>query len=62
MGYDTYKPDWTPECAGDEFACQVMTGIDEEALRKAKAKAVPAIRRRELSVDEYVKGILPATG
>ncbi|HIT18725.1 MAG TPA: methylmalonyl Co-A mutase-associated GTPase MeaB [Candidatus Fimivivens faecavium] len=58
MGYDTYKPDWTPECAGDEFACQVMTGIDEEALRKAKAKAVPAIRRRELSVDEYVKGIL----
>ena len=27
--YTTYKPEWAPSDAGKEFACQVMSGIDE---------------------------------
>ena len=61
--YTTYRPDWQPENAGSEFACQVMTGIDEKALseRAEEAKTAPVQRqfvRRELSVDDYVDGIL----
>jgi len=61
--YTTYRPDWQPDDAGSEFACQVMTGIDEKKLaeRAAAAKAAPVakqFRRRELSVDDYVEGVL----
>lgn len=60
--YTTYRPDWQPEDAGTEFACQVMTGIDEKKLaeRYEAAKNATVAKqyvRRELSVDEYVEGI-----
>ncbi len=61
--YTTYRPDWQPEGAGEEFACQVMTGIDEKKLaeRAAAAKAAPVAKqyvRRQLTVDDYVEGVL----
>jgi len=61
--YSIYRPEWQPNDAGSEFACQVMTGIDEKKLaeRREAAKAAPVAKqfiRRELSVDEYVEGIL----
>lgn len=57
--YTTYKPEWTPEGAGGEFACQVMTGIDEAKARQQRARSSPAVaRRRDLNVDQYVEGIL----
>ena len=61
--YSIYRPEWQPDDAGKEFACQVMTGIDEKKLaeRREAAKAAPIAKqfiRRELSVDEYVEGIL----
>jgi len=59
--YTTYRPDWQPEDAGSEFACQVMTGIDEKKLAEraaAKRAAPPQFVRRELTVDDYVQGVL----
>lgn len=58
MSYQVYKPDWQPEGAGSEFACQVMTGVDEAALKAAQKKAAPPPRRPQLSVEDYVRGIL----
>ncbi len=58
---DTYKPEWTPEDAGDAFACRVMNGVAgcHDGMNVA-AGGVPlaAIRRRKLSIDNYVQGIL----
>ncbi len=58
--YETYRPSWVPEDAGKEFACKVMTGIDEEKLAAQREAAAAAnfVRRRDLTVDEYVDGIL----
>ncbi len=57
----TYKPEWTPEDAGAAFACRVMNGVTggHDGM-KADLGAIPdvAIRRRKLSIDNYVKGIV----
>jgi len=58
------KPDWAPKDAGDEFATRVMHGVSGghdgmpgSAGTEARAsKTIP--RRRRLSVDDYVNGVL----
>ena len=60
----TRKPEWTPQDSGDEFAARVMKGVEsnhdgmlmgtDEAASRQKA----APRRRKLSVDDYVQGVL----
>jgi len=52
---NTYKPDWTPENAGDEFAVRVVKG--KQSLPADKAGSSD-IKRKHLSVDEYVNGVL----
>lgn len=52
---DTYKPDWTPENAGDEFAVRIVKGT-ESSNQKGTSKAKD-IKRKQLSVDDYVNGV-----
>lgn len=50
----TYKPDWAPENAGKEFAIKVVEGV-------AKSDSAPVTaykKRRNLSKDDYIKGVL----
>ena len=57
---ENYKPEWTPDGAGEEFACSVMPGIDDAQVAAAREKAVaqkPGGRHR-LTADEYIEGIL----
>jgi LAO/AO transport system kinase len=56
MKQDTTRPEWHPEDADDSFACHVMAGIEQPARRPIPSAAV--VRRRELTVEEYVQGIL----
>ncbi|MCD4828058.1 MAG: methylmalonyl Co-A mutase-associated GTPase MeaB [Candidatus Cloacimonetes bacterium] len=48
------RPEWTPDNAGEEFATRVMKGV----RRKEHTQGVSPARRRELSVDDYVDGVL----
>lgn len=50
---DRSRPEWTPKGAGPEFASRVMPGTNETPVG---AKESP--RRRTLSTDEYVSGVL----
>lgn len=59
------RPEWVPECAGenDGFTTNVMSGIKSrhDGLPGGHSNVVshqPTVRRRELSVDEYVDGVL----
>ncbi len=51
---NTYKPDWAPKNAGDEFAVRVVKGIEREQQVKQNKK----VSRKSLSVDDYVNGVL----
>lgn len=53
---NTYKPDWTPENAGDEFAVRVIKGI--ESSGSSSSKIEKDLKRKHLSVDDYVNGVL----
>lgn len=57
----TQKPEWVPQDGGKEFASRVMAGVvgGHDGF-DPKHDAVPAgaSRRRELSIDEYVAGVL----
>jgi len=58
---NTYKPDWTPENAGDEFAVRVVKGKQSLPADKAGSRSSSGssdIKRKHLSVDEYVNGVL----
>ncbi len=58
------KPEWAPEKSSDEFASRIVKGVEggHDGLRdQPEQKAVrrpPPIRRRRLTVDDYVKGVL----
>lgn len=60
------KPEWTPAGGGQEFACRVVAGVagGHDGLKTSQhgtASAVtsnPSVRRRQLSVEDYVTGIL----
>ncbi|QJW48295.1 methylmalonyl Co-A mutase-associated GTPase MeaB [bacterium BFN5] len=64
MSHSTYKPEWAPKNSGDAFACRVMTGVDggHDGLPNSKTasaeKSAPVVKRRNLSIDEYVQGVL----
>jgi LAO/AO transport system kinase len=51
---DTYKPDWTPENAGDEYAVHIVKGVENNQSIKKRDET----RRKHLSVDDYVNGVL----
>ena len=57
------KPDWVPANAGAEFTTQVLQGVEgghdglPSQQRKAGSKST-APKRRRLTVDEYVQGVL----
>ncbi|MCC9002690.1 MAG: methylmalonyl Co-A mutase-associated GTPase MeaB, partial [Candidatus Competibacter sp.] len=58
-----HKPDWVPENAGAEFTTSVMAGVDggHDGILGQSSVAVPrkhTPRRRRLTVDEYVAGVL----
>jgi LAO/AO transport system kinase len=58
------RPEWAPEGAGKAFASRVMGGVEgghdgmEKRDRDASVSSRPAPRRRRLSVDDYVEGVL----
>jgi len=58
-----HKPDWAPENAGAEFTTRIMAGVEgghdglpRETRLSTSRPAAP--RRRRLSMDEYVQGVL----
>lgn len=58
---NTYKPDWTPENAGEEFAVKVVKGVKFQAAGKAGSRSSSGsseVKRKHLSADEYVTGVL----
>jgi LAO/AO transport system kinase len=52
----SFKPDWTPENAGDEYAVSIVKGVDIQNQKKLVSDN--SIKRKLLSVDEYVDGVL----
>ena len=58
-----HKPDWVPENAGKEFTTSVMSGVEggHDGIPGQASVTVPrkhTPRRRRLTVDEYVAGVL----
>lgn len=58
-----HKPDWVPENAGKEFTTSVMDGVEGghdgiPGQASVKVARPPTPRRRRLTVDEYVAGVL----
>ncbi len=56
MSDDKKRPEWVPEDAGSEFTTSVMKGVDNQHHKNRRIK--PAGKRRDLSIDEYVEGVL----
>jgi len=63
MTDDKRKPEWVPENGGSEYASSVVRGVDgghdgisAESGREPVRR--PVSRRRELSVDDHVAGVL----
>nr|VFK37153.1 MAG: LAO/AO transport system kinase [Candidatus Kentron sp. SD]VFK39734.1 MAG: LAO/AO transport system kinase [Candidatus Kentron sp. SD]VFK78799.1 MAG: LAO/AO transport system kinase [Candidatus Kentron sp. SD] len=59
------RPDWVPKEAGAEFTTTVMKGVDgghdglgTDPADSPGSKIAVSPKRRHLSVDEYVKGVL----
>ena len=56
---DRKRPDWVPEDAGKEFTTSVMSGLDKQVSNVAgKAYETIISQRRNLTVEEYVQGVL----
>jgi len=57
----TKRPDWVPDDAGSEFTTHVLKGVegghDGLPSESAAGRKSGAPRRRELSIEEYVKGV-----
>ena len=51
---NTYKPDWTPENAGDEFAVRVVKGVKSSRSSTSSSE----MKRKNLTTDDYVNGVL----
>jgi len=63
MNNISQRPDWVPENAGAEFTTAVMSGVDggHDGIPGQASIAMPRTvipRRRRLTVDEYVAGVL----
>ena len=64
---NTYKPDWAPKNAGNEFAVRVVKGKQSLPAGEAGSSSSSGLssnntekelKRKHLSVDEYVNGVL----
>ena len=58
--YATTLPEWVPDEAGSEFASRVMGGVDDAhdgLSASSPAPKVAVLKRRHLTLDDYVKGI-----
>lgn len=60
---NSYRPDWHPEDAGEEFAIRVVKGVEKQndgqtADHSSAKKSPPVVKRRKLDIDDYVKGVL----
>lgn len=58
---NTYKPDWTPENAGDEYAVRIVRGVKNPPAGKVDSGSNSGsgeVKRKYLSVDDYVNGVL----
>ncbi|MGD2090071.1 MAG: methylmalonyl Co-A mutase-associated GTPase MeaB [Candidatus Aminicenantes bacterium] len=53
----SYPPDWTPKHGGDAFAVKVRKGIEATSSAR-KITHGPGKKRSQLTVDEYVNGVL----
>jgi LAO/AO transport system kinase len=53
----SYLPDWAPEDGGDAFAVKVKKGIEMHSSVKKTPASTPK-KRAELTVDDYVNGVL----
>ena len=49
------RPDWVPENAGDEFAIKIIKGVESTDKKESQNRFV---KRKKLTVDDYVNGIL----
>ncbi|MCP5159526.1 MAG: methylmalonyl Co-A mutase-associated GTPase MeaB [Gammaproteobacteria bacterium] len=63
MSEKQQRPDWVPQNAGSEFTTSVMAGVaggHDGILGQASAATPrpPTPRRRRLTIDEYVAGVL----
>lgn len=63
MNKNEHKPEWAPEGAGSEFSSKVVKGVegghDGMPGEKSASGEKPApIRRKKLTVDDYVQGVL----
>lgn len=54
------RPEWTPQGSGAEFASRVMGGVNEshDGMTFAPSAPRPVPKRRQLTVDDYVNGVL----
>lgn len=57
------KPEWTPENPSDCFTTSVLPGVDDghDGMPGQPVKAAPpspVVRRKSLTVDDYVEGVL----
>lgn len=61
---DTYKPEWVPEKDDDKFSSRVMYGVQgghegmPDSSIDPKRKSAQVIKRKRLTVDDYVEGVL----
>ncbi|MFH1091892.1 MAG: methylmalonyl Co-A mutase-associated GTPase MeaB, partial [Pseudomonadota bacterium] len=63
MSSDKRKPEWTPKDACQGFASTVIGGVEGghdglPGAASSRTGAQPGARRRRLSVDEYIQGVL----
>ena len=49
----SYKPEWTPENAGEEFAVKVVKGVNQKSSRSVKN-----VKKYEPTIEDYVSGVL----
>jgi LAO/AO transport system kinase len=61
---EIYKPEWAPKNDDDKFACRVMCGVNggHDGMPNSRTEpiqeAAPVIKRRKLTVEDYVAGVL----
>lgn len=62
MSRKNQKPDWVPQKAGEEFASSYLDGVEgghDGMTRSGQSEqSKNVIRRKELSIEQYVKGVL----
>jgi len=57
---NSYRPDWHPENAGQEYAVRFVKGVDKkEDTNSANAQQYkPSVKRNQPTVDDLVEGVL----